>query len=75
MLGFIRLVRTLVITAALVGGGLALWQRRDQIKQLWGSLSDMQAGGAQGLLSSASKLVDSAGPIRDLVTQMANLKK
>jgi hypothetical protein len=63
-------MRTLVVLGALVAGGRALWQRRDKAKQVWDSL-----GGTEGVLNSTDKLVKSAGPIRDLVNQVANLKK
>jgi hypothetical protein len=70
MAGLFRLVRTLAVLTVLVAGGMALWQRRDKAKQVWDSL-----GGADGVLASATKLVESAGPVRDLVNQVANLKK
>ncbi len=70
MAGLFRLVRTVVVLTALVAGGMALWQRRDKAKQMWDSL-----GGSEGVLNSATKLVESAGPVRDLVNQVANLKK
>ncbi len=70
MAGFFRLVRMLLVLGALVAGGQALWQRRDKIKQVWDSL-----GGADGVVANASKLVESAGPVRDFVNQVANLKK
>jgi len=70
MAGLFRLVRTLAVFAALVAGGMALWQRRDKAKQVWDSL-----GGTEGVVNSATKLVETAGPVRDFVNQMANLKK
>ena len=70
MAGLFRFMRTLVVLGALVAGGRALWLRRDKVKQVWSSL-----GGTEGVLSSAGKLVESAGPVRDLVNQVANLKK
>jgi hypothetical protein len=70
MVGLFRLLRMLMVLAAVVAGGQVLWQRRERIKQVWDSL-----GGADGVVNHATKLVESAGPVRDFVSQVANLKK
>ncbi len=66
----LRLVQILAVVSALVTGAVALWRRRDRIKQTWGSL-----GGVEGIRDSASKLVESVGPVKDLVSQVAQLKR
>jgi hypothetical protein len=68
-MGIFRMLRTLSLLAMLVGGGLALWRRRDVLKRTWDS-----AGGAQGIKDSADRLVKSAGPVKDLFTQVARMK-
>lgn len=69
MTGLFKLLKFLTVASALVAGGVALWRRKDQVKQIWGSL-----GGTEGVVVSASKLVESAGPVRNLVNQLAHLK-
>jgi hypothetical protein len=70
MSGLFKLMRTLAVVSALAAGGMALWRRRDKVKQVWDSL-----GGTEGVVGSANKLIESAGPVRNLVSQVANLKK
>jgi hypothetical protein len=70
MVGLFRLLRTLMVLAALAAAAQALWRRRERIEEVWGSL-----GGTEGVVNHATKLVESAGPVRDFVTQVANLKK
>ena len=69
MTGLFKLLQFLTVVSALIAGGIALWRRKDQVRQLWDSL-----GGTQGVAVSASKLVESAGPVRDFVNQLAHLK-
>jgi hypothetical protein len=70
MSGLFKLMRTVLVLSAMAAGAAALWRRKDQVKQVWESL-----GGTEGVVTSTSKLVESAGPVRDFVNQMANLKK
>ncbi len=67
---FARSVRLIVVVAILMVGGMAVWRRKDQVKEVWDSL-----GGAEGIANSAGKLVESVGPVRDVVTQLSGLKK
>ena len=77
MSGLFRLMK-LVVVLSLVGViASALWRRKDQLAQgkeqaqkLWQSL-----GGTEGAVLTATKLVESAGPVRDFIDQFANLKK
>ncbi len=66
----VRQLRMLAVLSALVGGGLALWRRRDKVRETWDRL-----GGTQGITDSAGKLVESMGPVRNLVGQVSHLKK
>ena len=68
-MGILRMLRSLTVLAILVGGGLALWRRRDTVKRTWDSL-----GGVEGIKGSADQLMKSAGPVKDLVTQVARMK-
>lgn len=70
MARIVKLVRLLTVLSALVGGGMALWRRRDKVKQAWDSV-----GGAEGIKSSASKLRESVGPLMDLASQMSQSRK
>jgi hypothetical protein len=69
MSGLFKLMRTLTVLSALAAGGMALWNRRDKVKQTWDSL-----GGAEGIAATANKLVESAGPVRNFVNQVTHLK-
>lgn len=64
-----KLIRVLTVLGALAAGGMALWNRREALKQTWDSF-----GGAEGIVDKANKLVESAGPVRDFVNQMSHLK-
>jgi len=64
-----RTMKLLAVLTALVGGGLALWRRRDAVKGAWDSV-----GGVEGIKGSADQLMQSVGPVKDLVTQVAHLK-
>jgi len=68
-MGLLRFVRFVVIIGLLAAGATALWQRRESVKQVWESV-----GGGDGLKLSAGRLVESAGPVKDFVTRVANLK-
>lgn len=68
--GFSRLIKVLVVLSVLGTAGAALWKRKDQVKEVWGSL-----GGIDGVVDSANRLADSVGPFKDFVTQMSRLKK
>jgi hypothetical protein len=70
MSALFNLIKTVVVLTALAAGAVAIWRRKDQLKQLWASL-----GGTEGVVVTTSRLVESAGPVRDLVNQFANLKK
>jgi hypothetical protein len=70
MSALFNLVKTVVVLTALAAAALALYRRKDQVKQLWASL-----GGTEGVVLTTSRLVESAGPVRDLIDQFANLKK
>ena len=70
MSALFNLIKTVLVLTALAAAGVAVWRRKDQIKQLWASL-----GGTEGVLATTSKLVESAGPVRDVIDQFANLKK
>lgn len=70
MSALFNLIKFFVVLGVLAAGGVALWRRKDQLKQIWAQL-----GGTEGVLVTTSKLVESAGPVRDFVNQMANLKK
>jgi hypothetical protein len=67
---FSRLLRILAVLSAVVTGALALWHRRDKVKQVWNSL-----GGTEGVMSSANRLAASAGPMKDFVAHISQLKK
>lgn len=68
-MGILRMLRLFSVLAMLVGGGLALWRRRDTVKRTWDSL-----GGVQGIRGSANQVMKAAGPVKDLVTQVARIK-
>jgi hypothetical protein len=68
-MGILRMVRFFSVMAMLIGGGLALWRRRDAVKRTWDSL-----GGAEGIKGSANQLMKSVGPVKDLVTHVARVK-
>lgn len=77
MSGLFRLIKLLVVILALGAILTTLWRRKDQLAQgkeqlqkAWESL-----GGTEGAVITATKLVESAGPVRDLIDQFANLKK
>jgi hypothetical protein len=70
MSGLVRSVKVLTVASLLAAGGMALWRRKDQVKQMWDS-----AGGVQGIAGSANKLVESVGPVKDFVSQLSALKK
>jgi hypothetical protein len=70
MSALFNLVKTVVVLSVLAAGALAIWRRKDQVKQVWESL-----GGTEGVVLTTSRLVESAGPVRDLIDQFANLKK
>jgi hypothetical protein len=70
MSALFNLMKVLVVLAAVAAGGMALWRRKDRLNEIWASL-----GGTDGVLVTTSKLVESAGPVRDFVNQLANLKK
>jgi hypothetical protein len=67
---FVRAVRVVTALSVLAAGGMALWSRRDQVKRVWDSL-----GGVEGIANSANKLVESVGPVREVVSQFSGLKK
>jgi len=69
MAGMLRMMKVLTVLAALAGGGLALWRRRDTVKRTWDSL-----GGFEGITGSANQLMKSVGPVKDLVSQVARMK-
>jgi hypothetical protein len=68
-MGILRMLRFFSVMAMLIGGGMALWRRRDSVKRTWDSL-----GGVQGVKGSAKQLMKSVGPVKDLVTQVARIK-
>ena len=68
-MGILRLLRLISILALLIGGGLALWRRRGAVKQTWDSL-----GGVEGIKGSASKLMSSVGPVKELFSQVSRTK-
>ena len=70
MSALFNLIKTVLVLSALAAGALAIWRRKDQVKQVWASL-----GGTEGVVATTSKLVESAGPVRDVINQFANLKK
>jgi hypothetical protein len=70
MYALLRFVQMIIVLGALVGGGLALWRNRDKVKQTWGSL-----GGMSGVQGSASKLIESVGPVSGFLRQLASLKR
>ena len=68
-MGLLRLLRFTVFAGVIAVGAMALWRRRESVKQVWDS-----AGGANGIKVSANRLMDSAGPIKNFVSHVANLK-
>jgi hypothetical protein len=68
-MGVFRLLRLILVLSMLVGGGLAVWRRRDSVKRTWDSL-----GGVDGIKGSANQLMKSVGPVKDVVSQVARLK-
>ncbi len=70
MSGVLRLIQTIVVVGALVGGGMALWRNRDKVKDTWESL-----GGLSGVQGSTGKLLESIGPVSGVVRQLATIKK
>jgi hypothetical protein len=70
MSGLLRFVQTVVVLAALVGGGRALWRNREKVAETWESL-----GGLSGVQGSTSRLLESVGPLSGAVRQLATLKK
>jgi hypothetical protein len=70
MSGPLRVVQFIVVAAALVGGGRALWRNRDKVKETWESF-----GGLSGIQGSSGKLLEVVGPLSGVVRQLATLKK
>jgi len=68
-MGFLRVVKMMVILGALAAGGLAIWRRKDAVKHTWESV-----GGVEGIRSSADKVIKTAGPVKDLIDQVTHLK-
>jgi hypothetical protein len=66
----LRSLRLVTAISMLAVGGMILWNRRDQVMKVWDSL-----GGAEGIANSATKLVESVGPVREVVNQFSGLKK
>jgi len=60
----------LAVLGALLAAGTALWRRKDRVQQLWVSL-----GGTEGVVTTTSRLLETASPVRDVVSRFANLKK
>ncbi|MBN1630850.1 MAG: hypothetical protein JW990_13895 [Thermoleophilia bacterium] len=69
MSGLLKTIEALAVVAALVAGGLAIWNRRDKVKETLDSL-----GGVEGIANTASRLAENAGPVRDFVNQLSHLK-
>jgi hypothetical protein len=70
MSGLLRLIQIVVVVGALVGGGRALWRNRDRVKETVESF-----GGLSGIQSSSGRLLESVGPLSNLVRQLATLKR
>ncbi len=70
MSALLNLIRTILVLMALVAGARAIWRRKDQVQQVWASL-----GGTEGVVLTTSRLIETAGPVRDMIDQFANLKK
>lgn len=69
MTGMLRLLKYLSVVSVLVGGGLVVWRGRDAVRHMVSS-----RGGVEGITGSANRLLQSAGSVRDLVSQVARLK-
>ncbi|NLE11310.1 MAG: hypothetical protein GX630_07355 [Actinobacteria bacterium] len=69
MSGLLKTIEALAVVAALVAGGLAIWNRRDKVKETLDSL-----GGVEGIANTAGRLAENAGPVRDFVNQLTHLK-
>ena len=65
----LRFFRFMIVAGLIAAGAMAVWRRRESVKQVWDS-----AGGAGGIKVSASRLMESAGPIKNFVSQVANIK-
>lgn len=69
MAAILRMMTLVTVVAALITGGLTLWQRRETVKRTWDSL-----GGLDGITDSADRFMKVAAPVKDLVTQVARMK-
>lgn len=69
MSGLYKTFEGFVLLAALAAGGLALWNRRDKVRETWDSF-----GGVEGIANTANKLMESAGPAREFVNRFSHLK-
>lgn len=75
MRGFLGLLKLVVVGIAVAAGARAVYRNRDKLKGGWKAI-----GGVDGLKGyadklSVSKLLESAGSLRNLVGQVAQLKK
>jgi hypothetical protein len=70
MFGLLRFIQIVVVVGALVGGGRALWRNRDRVKETVESF-----GGVSGIQNSSGRLLESVGPLSNLVRQLATLKR
>jgi hypothetical protein len=74
MKGMLGLLKVAMIGFALVAGGRALWKNKDKVMKTWNTL-----GGVEGIKGyadklSVSKLIETIGPLKGLVSQMTHLK-
>jgi hypothetical protein len=74
MKGFLGLLRLAVVGFALVAGGRALYRNKDKLKGNWKAVGGV--GGLKGYTDklSVGKLLQSVGPLKNLVSQVTRLK-
>jgi hypothetical protein len=65
----LQMLKLLAVGVVLVAGGLAFWRWRETANRAWVFL-----GGLDGIMDSADRFVETARPVKDLVTQAAHLK-
>jgi len=74
MKGMLGLLKVAAIGFALIACGRALWKHKDKVMETWNAL-----GGVEGIKSyadklSVSKLMETAGPLKGLVSQVTHLR-
>jgi hypothetical protein len=69
MAGVVRMAKFFMVVVVLAAGALAFWRWREPARRTWDSF-----GGLDEIMDSADRLMETAKPVKDLMTQVARLK-